>query len=175
MGPEKAVSPCPAPSSPPCQGRGEHQQSSLSLPLAPETFTETQVSSFLLLREGNRMVNWKKQALWLAEQAQHAGERQPRADTSPSPSSISANSSARFGLKKSSHQGNNYSQWFLVLFWRFAADIRLTRLCCLASFSLASSSSFWILRTCLFILRIVECKISQTNSLKVIRHLVTVC
>lgn len=65
MGPEKAVSPCPAPSSPPCQGRGEHQQSSLSLPLAPETFTETQVSSFLLLREGNRTVNWKKQALWL--------------------------------------------------------------------------------------------------------------
>lgn len=120
---------------------------------------------------------WKKQALWLPNQVHHAGKWQRAADTSPSPSSISTNSSAWFGLKKKAPiKAVNILNDFLYYFlWPFTVDTRLTRLCCLASFSLASSSSFWIFRTCLFILRIVECKISQTNNLKVIRHLVTVC
>ena len=63
MGPGKTVSSSPAPSPALYQGRGEHHQSSLSFPLASETFTETQVSSFLLLREGNRMVNYGKSKL----------------------------------------------------------------------------------------------------------------
>ena len=63
MGPGKTVSSCPAPSPPLYQGRGEYHQSSLSFPLASQTFIETQVSSFLLLREGNRMVKYGKSKL----------------------------------------------------------------------------------------------------------------
>ena len=192
MGPEKAVCSCPAPSSPPCQGRGEHQQSSpssppcqgrgehqqsaLSFPLAPETFIETQVSSFILLREGNRMVNCGKASLvacWTGSPHRKATAKS-RQQSFPF-LHFYKQLCMTWAQKKSSLQGNKYCQRFLVSLWRSAADTRLTRLCCLASFSLASSSSFWILRTCLFILRIVECKISQTNSLKVTRRLVTVC
>ncbi len=37
--------------------------------------------------------------------------------------------------------------------------------CCFSSLSLASSSSCWIFWTCLFIFRMVECRISQMKSL----------
>lgn len=131
---------------------------------------------------GRQTWNWSRDGeLWRSEVCgflnRFTVQNERTADPRSVPSSTSTNSSAWFGLEKvSSHQGNEYSQKFLVYFlWPFTINTRLTRLCCLASFSLASSSSFWILRTCLFILRIVECKISQTNNLKVIRHLITIC
>ena len=87
-----------------------------SFPLASETFIETPVSSFLLLWEGNRMVNYGKSKLCglLNRFIMQENDREQQAPVLPLPPLLQT--ALHDLVSKSSHQGNEYSQWFLILF-----------------------------------------------------------